>query len=81
MSKNPFLCQTPSEFTSQEEDNIIEISCDNSLKIKLASSDLVEFRIIITSNFLLSKQNSSCQLLRSFNKENFQHIIRSSKTI
>jgi hypothetical protein len=33
--KDPFNATAPSEFTAAEEDNLIELSCDNMLKTKL----------------------------------------------
>jgi hypothetical protein len=49
--QNPFHAQAPPEFTSQEEESLIELSCDNSLKTKFACSDLVEFWITFKNEY------------------------------
>lgn len=39
--QDPFLAQCPLELTSLEEEGLIELSCDNSLKTKFATTELV----------------------------------------
>jgi hypothetical protein len=34
--QDPFNATAPSEFTAAEEENLIELSCDNTLKTELA---------------------------------------------
>jgi len=41
--QDPLNSTAPSEFTSTEEESLIELSCDNSLKIKFSSMDLTKF--------------------------------------
>jgi hypothetical protein len=48
--QDPFHSQAPPEFTSQEEESLIELSCDN-LQTKFACSDLVEFWITIRNEY------------------------------
>jgi hypothetical protein len=45
--QDPFNTSAPSEFTSAEEENLIELSCDNSLKARFGSTELTEFWISI----------------------------------
>ncbi|KAL4709399.1 hypothetical protein ACJJTC_001195 [Scirpophaga incertulas] len=44
--QDPFHAQSPQGFTSQDEESLIELSCDSSLKTRFASVDLVEFCLI-----------------------------------
>jgi hypothetical protein len=46
-----FSFSTPPEFTSQEEESLIEPSCDNNLQTKRCNSDLVEFWITVKSEY------------------------------
>ncbi|XP_067120756.1 zinc finger BED domain-containing protein 5-like [Centruroides vittatus] len=48
--QDPFHAQAPPEFTLQEEESLIELSCNNSLKTKF-TSDLVEFWISIKNEY------------------------------
>jgi hypothetical protein len=45
--QDPFHSQIPPDFTSQDEESLIELSCDNNLQTKFACSDLVEFWITV----------------------------------
>jgi hypothetical protein len=45
--QDPFHSQTSPEFTSQDEESLIELSCDNNLQTKFACSDLTEFWITV----------------------------------
>lgn len=49
--QNPFHAQAPPEFTSQEEESLIELSCDSSLKTRFTYSDLVEFWISVNNEY------------------------------
>jgi hypothetical protein len=49
--QDPFHSQAPPEFTSQEEESPIELSCDNNLQTIFACSDLVEFWITIRNEY------------------------------
>jgi hypothetical protein len=49
-TQDPFHSQAPPEFTSQEEESLIELSCDN-LQTKFACSDLVEFWITVKTEY------------------------------
>lgn len=49
--QDPFHAQSLPEFTSLEEESLIELSCDNSLKSKFASSDLVEFWVSVKNEY------------------------------
>jgi hypothetical protein len=46
-----FPFSTPPEFTSQEEESLIEPSCDNNLQTKFGNSDLVKFWITVKSEY------------------------------
>lgn len=41
--QDPLHAQTPPGFTSVDEESLIELSCDRSLKTKFNSSDLIDF--------------------------------------
>jgi hypothetical protein len=47
------LTSAPFEFTSAEEENLIELSCDNSLKARFGSTELTEFWISIKDEYPL----------------------------
>nr|CAH7768867.1 unnamed protein product [Callosobruchus chinensis] len=49
--QDPFHAKSPQKFTSLEEESLIELSCDNSLKSKFASSDLVEFWVSVKNEY------------------------------
>lgn len=49
--QDPFHAPCPPEFTSLEEESLIELSCDNSLKTKFATSELVEFWVTIKNEY------------------------------
>ncbi len=49
--QDPFHVEAPKEFTSQEEETLIELSCDKSLKAKFACLDLTEFWISIKNEY------------------------------
>ncbi|XP_050522096.1 zinc finger BED domain-containing protein 5-like [Daktulosphaira vitifoliae] len=51
--QDPFNSTAPSEFTSTEEESLIELSCDNSLKTKFSSIDLTKFWISIKDEYPL----------------------------
>jgi zinc finger BED domain-containing protein 5/7/8/9 len=51
--QDPFNSTAPSEFTSTEEESLIELSCDNSLKTKFSSMDLTKFWISIKDEYPL----------------------------
>jgi hypothetical protein len=40
---DPFMAKAPSEFTSVEEENVIEPSCDKTLKTKFGSMEVTKF--------------------------------------
>jgi len=44
---DPFTAKAPSEFTSAEEENLTEPSCDKTLKTKFGSMEVTEFWICI----------------------------------
>lgn len=55
--QDPFNIDAPTEFTSSEEENLIELSCDNILKAKFIKMELSEFWISIQEEYpLLSKK-------------------------
>jgi hypothetical protein len=45
--QDPFNTSAPSEFTSADEENVIDLSCDNSFKARFGSTELTEFWILI----------------------------------
>nr|CAH7734517.1 unnamed protein product [Callosobruchus chinensis] len=49
--QDPFHAQSPPESTSLGEKSLIELSCDNSLESKFASSDLVEFWVSVKNEY------------------------------
>lgn len=49
--QDPFHAQAPPGFTSQDEESLIELSCDSSLKTRFTSSDLVEFWLSIQNEY------------------------------
>ncbi|XP_045483145.1 zinc finger BED domain-containing protein 5-like [Harmonia axyridis] len=49
--RDPFHAQAPPGFTSQDEESLIELSCDSSLKTRFTSSDLVEFWLSIQNEY------------------------------
>ncbi|XP_075042389.1 SCAN domain-containing protein 3-like [Mixophyes fleayi] len=49
--QDPFSTNAPSEFTSTEEEKLIELSCDKSLKVKFSSMGLEEFWISIKDEY------------------------------
>lgn len=51
--QDPFNSTAPSEFISTEEESLIELSCDNSLKTKFSSMDLTKFWIPIKDEYPL----------------------------
>jgi hypothetical protein len=51
--QDPFNTSAPSEFTSAEEENLIELSCDNSSKARFGSTELTEFLISIRDEYPL----------------------------
>jgi hypothetical protein len=51
--QDPFNTSAPSEFTSAEEENLIELSCDNSLKARFDSTELTEFWVSIKDEYPL----------------------------
>lgn len=48
--QDPFNAYAPFDFTSAEEENLIELSCDNSLKAKFGRMELTEFWISTKMN-------------------------------
>ena len=51
--QDPFNASAPSEFTAAEEENLIELSCDNTLKTKFSSMELTEFWISVKDEYPL----------------------------
>ncbi|XP_075070632.1 protein FAM200A-like isoform X2 [Mixophyes fleayi] len=49
--QDPFSTKAPSEFTSIEEEKLIELSCDKSLKLKFIRMGLEEFWISIKDEY------------------------------
>ncbi|XP_067121346.1 zinc finger BED domain-containing protein 5-like, partial [Centruroides vittatus] len=45
--------KTPSEFTSLEEESLIDLSCDNTLKLKFGSMELSDFWISVKEEYPL----------------------------
>jgi hypothetical protein len=41
--QDPFNATAPSEFTVTEEENLIELSCDNTLKTTFSTMEITEF--------------------------------------
>mgnify|MGYP002775206681 CR=1 FL=1 len=60
--QDPFHAQSPQGFTSQDEESLIELSCDSSLKTRFASVDLVEFWLSIQNEY----PNLTCKTLNIF---------------
>lgn len=60
--QDPFHAQAPPGFTSQDEESLIELSCDSSLKTRFTSSDLVEFWLSIQNEY----PNLTSKALRIF---------------
>jgi hypothetical protein len=50
---DPFTVKAPSEFTSAEEEDLTEPSCDKTLKTKFGSMEVTEFRISVKDEYLL----------------------------
>ena len=51
--QDPVNASAPSEFTAAEEENLIELSCDNTLKTKFSSMELTEFWISVKYEYPL----------------------------
>jgi hypothetical protein len=51
--QDPFNSIVPSEFISTEEESLIELSCDSSLKSKFLNMELIKFWISIKMNIPL----------------------------
>ncbi|XP_067131393.1 zinc finger BED domain-containing protein 5-like [Centruroides vittatus] len=51
--QDPFRAKTPSEFTSLEEESLIDLSCDNTLKLKFGSMELSDFWISVKEEYPL----------------------------
>ncbi|XP_075455233.1 protein FAM200A-like [Ascaphus truei] len=51
--QDPFKAQPPPEFTCLEEENLIELSCDNTLKTKFGRMDITEFWLSVKDEYLL----------------------------
>ncbi|XP_075454497.1 protein FAM200A-like [Ascaphus truei] len=51
--QDPFKAQAPPEFTSLEEENLIELSCDNTLKTKFCHMDITEFWLTVQDEYPL----------------------------
>jgi hypothetical protein len=51
--QDPFNTGAPSEYTSTEVENLIELSCDNSMKERSGSAELTEFWISIKDEYPL----------------------------
>ncbi|VVC25872.1 Hypothetical protein CINCED_3A012173 [Cinara cedri] len=51
--QDPFTSIVPSEFISTEEESLIELSCDSSLKSKFTNMELTKFWISIKNEYLL----------------------------
>ncbi|XP_063813110.1 SCAN domain-containing protein 3-like [Pseudophryne corroboree] len=49
--QDPFSTRAPMEFTSVEEEKLIELSCDKTLKVKFSSIGLEEFWISIKDEY------------------------------
>ena len=49
--QDPFNANAPSEFTAAEEENLIELSCENTLKTKFSSMELTEFWISVKDEY------------------------------
>lgn len=50
---DPFTAKAPSEFTSAEEENLTESSCDKTLKIQFGSMEVAEFWISVKDEYPL----------------------------
>lgn len=48
-NQDPFHAQNPREFTSQEEESLIKVSCDSSFK--RTCSDLVDFQVLVQNEY------------------------------
>ncbi|VVC33157.1 Hypothetical protein CINCED_3A012045 [Cinara cedri] len=51
--QDPFNFITPTDFDSIEEESLIELSCDNSLKAKFCRTDFIQFWISIKDEYSL----------------------------
>ena len=51
--QDPFRGKAPSEFTCLEEESLIELSCDNTLKSKFDSIELTDFWISVKVEYPL----------------------------
>lgn len=49
--QDPFNATAPSEFAAAEEENLIELSCDNTLKTKFGSMELTEFWMSVKDEY------------------------------
>lgn len=58
--QDPFRAKAPSGFTSTEEESLIELSCDTTLKLKFVSMELSDFWISVKEEYPLL----SCKALR-----------------
>ena len=51
--QNPFKAKAPPDFTSAEEESFIDLSCDNTLKIKFENTELTNFWLSIKDEYPL----------------------------